>query len=62
MKGVSGPADIAIVGDEKALEAGIRRFADAGATDFQAATFPFGDDSRASVQRTRAFLSELSRN
>lgn len=62
LEGVSGPAEIAITGDEKTLEAGIRRFREAGATDFQAATFPFGDDARASVQRTRAFLSELARN
>jgi F420-dependent oxidoreductase-like protein len=62
LEGASGPADVAIVGDEKALETGIRRFADAGATDLQAAIFPFGDDSGAEVRRTRAFLSELSRN
>jgi 5,10-methylenetetrahydromethanopterin reductase len=60
LEGASGPADIALVGDEATLEAGIRRFADAGATDFQAATFPHGSDPRASVQRTRAFLAELS--
>ena len=62
LEGASGPADVAIIGDEKALETGIRRFADAGATDLQAAIFPFGDDSGAEVRRTRAFLSELSRN
>ena len=62
LEGVSDPADLAIVGDEKALEGGIQRFVDAGATDFQAAIFPSGDDARASAQRTRAFLSELSKS
>ena len=57
----SGPAEIAIAGGEKALEAGIQRFADAGATDFQAAIFPHGPDGRASVERTRSFLAELAR-
>ena len=59
-EGVAGPQDIAIVGDEKAVEAGIQRFVDAGATDFQAATFPHGEDAKASVLRTRAVLAELS--
>ena len=36
-EGVAGPADIAIVGDEKALREGIKRFEDAGVTDFNAA-------------------------
>lgn len=61
LEGVSGPAEIAIAGDEKTLEAEIQRFADAGATDFQAAIFPHGPDGRASVERTRGFLAELSR-
>lgn len=61
LEGVSGPAEIAIAGGEKALEAGIQRFADAGATDFQAAIFPHGPDGRASVERTRSFLAELAR-
>ena len=60
LEGVAGPAEIAIAGDEKALEEGIRRFADSGATDFQAAIFPHGPSGRASVERTRAFLAELS--
>lgn len=35
-EGAAGPADVAIVGDEKALEAGIQRLVDAGVTDFDA--------------------------
>ncbi len=38
-EGAEGPADVAIVGDEAAVAAGIRRVADAGATDFSAAEF-----------------------
>ena len=62
LEGAIGPGDVAIVGDERAIEAAIRRFADAGATDLQAAIFPLGDDAGAEVRRTRAFLSELSRS
>lgn len=36
-EGAAGPADVAIVGDEKALDAGLQRLRDAGVTDFDAA-------------------------
>lgn len=36
-EGAAGPADVAIVGDEKTVLAGIQRYADIGVTDFQAA-------------------------
>ncbi len=36
-EGAAGPADVAIVGDEKTVLAGIQRYADVGVTDFQAA-------------------------
>jgi len=38
-EGAAGPADVAIVGDEKTVLAGIQRFFDAGATDFVAVPF-----------------------
>jgi len=38
-EGVDGPADIAIVGSEADVAAGIARMADAGVTDFIAAEF-----------------------
>ena len=38
-EGAAGPADVAIAGDEKALDAGLRRLAEAGVTDFCAAVF-----------------------
>ncbi len=42
-EGAAGPADISIVGDEAALDAGIARLRDAGVTDFNAATMNLGD-------------------
>jgi len=38
-EGASGPADVAVAGDERALDAALRRLADAGATDFCAAVY-----------------------
>lgn len=60
-EGVEGPGDLAIAGDEKAIEAALARYADAGVTDFQASIFPHGDDPKASVARTRGFLAALAR-
>ncbi len=57
--GVSGPADAAIVGDERSVAAQIEALVDAGATDVWAAPFPVGDDRSASRARTRALLMEL---
>ena len=51
-EGAAGPGDIALVGDEDTVRAGIQRYADAGVTDFNAA--PFGD-----VDRTLALLKSL---
>jgi 5,10-methylenetetrahydromethanopterin reductase len=42
-EGAEGPADISIVGDEKALDAGIERIRDAGVTDFNAAVMSLED-------------------
>jgi len=39
-EGAGGPADVAIVGDEKALDEGIQRLVDAGVTDFDASIMP----------------------
>jgi F420-dependent oxidoreductase-like protein len=55
-EGAAGPADVAIVGDEATVEAGIRRVAEAGGTDFAAAEFPGTDDER---RRTRDLLRSL---
>lgn len=54
-EGVDGPADVSVVGDEAAIAAHLRRFADIGATDFVG--IPTGtEDERA---RTTAYLASL---
>jgi 5,10-methylenetetrahydromethanopterin reductase len=60
-EGAAGPGDLALAGDERAIEAGIRRYAEAGVTDFNAAIFPHGRDGGAAVERTRTLLAELAR-
>lgn len=59
IEGVSGPADVAIVGDEKEVESQLRALASAGATDFLAGAFPVGDDVQASLGRTRVCVKGL---
>ncbi len=59
IEGVSGPAEVAIVGNEKEVEGQLRALTAAGATDFLAGEFPVGDDARASLARTRACLKGL---
>ena len=57
--GLERSADACIVGDEDAVAAQLSALVDAGATDVWAATFPVGDDRRASRARTRALLEQL---
>ena len=57
LEGVAGPADVALVGDEDEVRAGIERFAAAGATDFSALEIAV---SEADAARTRALLRSLS--
>ena len=58
-EGASGPADVAIVGDESAVGEQLTRLGEAGATDFLAIPFRIrGDDD--AVERTRAFLARLA--
>jgi F420-dependent oxidoreductase-like protein len=54
-EGATGPADVALVGDEATVRAGVARVADAGATDFVAAEF----GSSADRARTRELLRSL---
>jgi F420-dependent oxidoreductase-like protein len=54
-EGAAGPEDVAIIGDEATIEAGIRSMADAGVTEFSAALFGDGDQ----VRRTSDFLRGL---
>lgn len=55
-EGLAGPADIALVGDEKTVQSGIERIDEAGATDFLAAEFGATDSERS---RTRELLRGL---
>jgi 5,10-methylenetetrahydromethanopterin reductase len=59
IEGAPGPADVAIFGDEAAVEQQIRAVASAGGTDFFGAMFPVGDDPGVSIARTRALLKTL---
>ena len=60
-EGVEGPADIAMIGDEKTLEAAIERLAAAGVTDLNANVIPDGKDREGSMKRTWDFLADLAR-
>ena len=54
-EGATGPADVAIVGDEDAVSAQISALAEAGVTDFVAGEYTTGAEGA----RTRAFLRTL---
>jgi F420-dependent oxidoreductase-like protein len=56
-EGVGGPADVAVVGDEEAVAAQIRRFAEAGVTDFSGALYGTPEE----VERSRALMASLAR-
>ncbi|MCC6626889.1 MAG: TIGR03564 family F420-dependent LLM class oxidoreductase [Chloroflexi bacterium] len=56
-EGADGPADVALIGDEATVRAGVAAFAAAGATDFSGAPFtPPGEDA----SRTLALLAALA--
>lgn len=57
LEGAAGPADVAIVGDEEAVRAGIERFASAGATDFAALEIAVTEED---ANRTRALLRRMA--
>ncbi len=54
-EGAAGPADIGLIGDEKAIEAGVKRIAAAGATELCANVFGSAEEQ----ERTRAYLATL---
>jgi F420-dependent oxidoreductase-like protein len=60
-EGVEGPAELAVVGDERAVARQLAELEEIGVTDYLAAIFPVGDDPRASIARTRALLVGLAR-
>lgn len=56
--------DICVAGDERAIAAGLRRFAGAGATDLSVRLLPIGDtrdELIASKRRTREMIAELAK-
>jgi 5,10-methylenetetrahydromethanopterin reductase len=55
---VTGPADVAVIGDEDEAARHLQRFAAAGADEFSAN--PFGTPEE--IERTRSFLGELARD
>lgn len=55
MEGAAGPGDVAIVGDEAAVGSQVATLAEAGVTDFVAASFGQGEEA----ERTRALLRGL---
>jgi F420-dependent oxidoreductase-like protein len=59
-EGAPGPADIAIIGSEREVEAQMRQLAADGVTDFNASIFPVEGDAAAS-QRTFELLAGLAK-
>ncbi len=53
-EGAAGPADLAIVGDEKALDAGLDRLRDVGVTDLDASIIPVEEGAE---ERTLDYLA-----
>lgn len=54
-EGAVGPADVAILGNEKSLSARVEQLRDMGVTDFNAFIFPLDSDC---FERTSSFLAE----
>jgi alkanesulfonate monooxygenase SsuD/methylene tetrahydromethanopterin reductase-like flavin-dependent oxidoreductase (luciferase family) len=55
-EGAAGPADVAIVGSEREVNAQLDRLAEIGVSDFLAVPFGSGPGAKATVERTRALL------
>ena len=60
-EGLTEPGEITIAGNEKDIEDSLRGLVSAGVTDFNATSFPYGDDPGAAARRTYQLLSELAR-
>lgn len=54
------PGDVVVCGNEVEVERQLRAFAAAGAYEFNAAPLAVGENTRASVQRTRELLNSLA--
>ena len=53
------PGDLAVIGSESDVRAGLQRLLDAGATEILAAVIPYGDDAAASRRRTAQALAGM---
>lgn len=60
-EGVASPGATAVLGSESEVEKQLSAFAEAGATELWPTVFPVGNNSDASLKRTRALLAELAR-
>lgn len=58
-EGAAGPEDVAIVGDEATVEAGIRAMKEAGVTEFSAACFGDGDTLRRTTDLLRGLAGGI---
>jgi F420-dependent oxidoreductase-like protein len=59
-EGISHPAELALIGDEEAVAAGLRRYLDAGATDVRVSPAAFASDEER--LRTWRLVGELARD
>jgi len=59
-EGASGPADVAIVGNEDGVGEQLERLAALGVSDFLAIPFAGGKDAAAAAERTRALLVKVA--
>ncbi|HXP33548.1 MAG TPA: hypothetical protein VN820_05985 [Acidimicrobiales bacterium] len=55
-----GPAEVAVIGDERAAAARLRSFADAGATDVMLAVVGLGPDHAETRRRTGEFIASIA--
>ena len=58
-EGLGSPADLAVIGPEAEVRAGLERLLDAGATEILAAAIPYGDDAADSLDRTEEALAGM---
>ena len=58
-EGVESPAEMALLGNEEAVEEKLRDYAEAGVTDLAVQIYPVGPEPHASIARTRNLLRSL---
>ena len=58
-EGVESSAEMALIGNEREIEAMLKDYSDAGATDIAVQIFPVGPKLDDSVMRSKQLLSDL---